>query len=387
MAFVTGALLIDAPASALNNARDAVGAVYDNEVGVKMIRTREGGYPYVSAQAFRYWLRETLLEDPEWGKHISPIFRESKIAYTDANPILYWDDDLLGYMRAPSKRADAVKARQADVKAAQATETRESVTRISPLRTSTLVSIAPVGAVNDFGTMTRSDGDPVPHSHQFYRTVMKGLFSLDLRMAGTFFYRKKSGYQNLDEVRIAQAEEQNLTKLEELEAFQLNLDERKRRVSHLLRGLGKLQGGAKQALHYTDVTPAAVLAAVTTGGNNPMHYVVGADAKGLPQVNTGALKEMLDVWGDQLISDIYVGWAQGFHDRQREVLLEALGREGLAVESLPNSKTEDTQEASSEAQRATENRGKSKVLVGHPRQVFGHLADSIQGEDGSRWLS
>ena len=361
MAFVTGIILLDAPASALNNARDAVGAVYDNEVGVKMIRTREGAYPYVSAQAFRYWLRETLTEDAEWREHVSPVFRESKVAYTDANPILYWDDDLLGYMRAPSKKSEAAKARESDAKVAKATETKESVTRISPLRTSTLVSIAPVSVVNDFGTMTRSDGDPVPHSHQFYRAVMKGLFSLDLRMAGTFFYRKKSGYQNLDEVRTAQAEERGLIKLEDAEAFQLDLEDRKKRVSHLLRGFGNLQGGAKQTVHYTDVTPAVVLAAVTKGGNNPMHYVIEADSKGLPQVNKDALKEMLDVYEDQFISDIYVGWAKGFHDQQGETLLESL-------------------------KKLTKDRKSLNVVKGHPKQIFDKLADSVQSEAATGWF-
>src|SRR5829696_9010309 len=103
MPFVTGLLLIDAPASALNNAGAALGARTDNTVAVKSIRTRTGDqYPYVSAQAFRYWLRTTLEDHTESGWKAAPIFRESKVAYTDANPIRYWDDDLFGYMRAPS---------------------------------------------------------------------------------------------------------------------------------------------------------------------------------------------------------------------------------------------------------------------------------------------
>src|SRR5690349_13378673 len=103
MAFVTAMFLIDAPASALNNSGEPIpGARTENTSSVKFIRTKEGNYPYVSAQAFRYWLRDTLEseEDIEWVK--APIYREEKVAYTDANPIYYWDDDLLGYMRAPS---------------------------------------------------------------------------------------------------------------------------------------------------------------------------------------------------------------------------------------------------------------------------------------------
>src|SRR5438270_1695169 len=94
MAFVTGLLLIDAPASALNNLGSIPGERVDNTSGVKVIRTREGMFPYVSAQAFRYWLRTTAQARIE-GWRAAPIYREEKIAYTDSNPINWWDDDLL----------------------------------------------------------------------------------------------------------------------------------------------------------------------------------------------------------------------------------------------------------------------------------------------------
>jgi CRISPR-associated protein Cst2 len=173
MTFVTGLLLIDAPASALNNLGNVEGRLFDNVAGVKVIRTREGAYPYVSAQAFRYWLRTTLEKyNPEWKS--APIWREQKVAYTDANPIKYWDDDLFGYMRVGSKQ------READEGRATETPTAETVTRSSPFKVSTFVSIAPVNIVEDWETMSRHEGDPVPYSSQFYRTTLKGLFSLDL---------------------------------------------------------------------------------------------------------------------------------------------------------------------------------------------------------------
>ena len=111
MSFVTGLILVDAPASALNNAGSIKDELYGNKVAVKAIRAGRELYPYVSAQAFRYWLRETL-ENADLGWQAAPIYREEKIAYTDANPILYWDDDLFGYMRAPGDDATAKKARQ-----------------------------------------------------------------------------------------------------------------------------------------------------------------------------------------------------------------------------------------------------------------------------------
>ena len=61
MAFITGLFLIDAPASALNNSnREVENAQEDNSQATKYIKTRQGNYPYVSAQSFRFWLRNTV---------------------------------------------------------------------------------------------------------------------------------------------------------------------------------------------------------------------------------------------------------------------------------------------------------------------------------------
>ncbi|RME09882.1 MAG: DevR family CRISPR-associated autoregulator, partial [Bacteroidetes bacterium] len=232
MSFITGLLLVDAPASALNNLGSIPGARTDNTVGVKFIRTKEGAFPYVSAQAFRYWLRETLAQNPKW--QAAPIYREEKVAYTDANPIKYWDDDLFGYMRAPSKKTSAKEAREADASRQDETPTTDTVTRVSPFRVSTLVSIAPVNITEDFGVMSRHEGDPVPHEHQFYRATLRGLFSLDLAASGAFSYRKKTGYRNLDDVRQKQAEEAGLLHDEADKMYRLSDDARLERVLALL---------------------------------------------------------------------------------------------------------------------------------------------------------
>src|SRR5581483_6182024 len=122
MAFLAGVMLLDAPASALNNSGGDPGSQYDNAVATKIVRTRQGAFPYVSAQAFRYWLRTTL-ESTDSAWQAAPVFREQKVAYTDGNPIKYWDDDLFGYMRAQSKRTGAAAAREQDARRAQETPT------------------------------------------------------------------------------------------------------------------------------------------------------------------------------------------------------------------------------------------------------------------------
>jgi CRISPR-associated protein Cst2 len=357
MSHVSGMLLIDAPASALNNAGDEPGARTDNTVAVKYISTRAGRIPYVSAQALRYWLRSTIERNRIGGWVSAPVFREQKVAYTDANPLLYWDDDLFGYMRAPSKRQSAVEARAAAGIAAVETPTQEAITRASPFRMSTLVSIAPVNITNDFGVMARHAGDPVPFEHQFYRTTLKGLFSLDLESAGTFSYVNKSGYKNLDQTRMEQAKAiPGIQHLEAEKAYRLPREERARRIAALFEGLSQLEGGAKQSIHYTDVAPCVVIVAVTRGGNNPFAHVVGADGNGQPQFKTAALVKVMEVMKDQVLSPLYIGWAPGYLEEQHAEVINALNAENI------------------------------KHVNEHPRRALQQLVKDITGEFGQSWL-
>jgi CRISPR-associated protein Cst2 len=361
MSFVTGLMLIDAPASALNNLGNVPGARTDNIVGVKMIRAKDGAYPYVSAQAFRYWLRTTL-ENEDWDWKAAPIYREKKVAYTDANPILWWDDDLFGYMRAPSKKTDAVEAREADESRADETPTTDTVTRVSPFRVSTLVSIAPVHITEDFGTMSRHEGDPVPHEHQFYRTTLKGLFSLDLHASGTFSYRQKTGFRNLDDVRTEMAQEKGLEPIEDEKSYRLPLEDRVQRISTLFEGLAHLEGGAKQTLHYTDVAPALAILAITKGGNHIFGHVLGATGRGLPEIKIDALKETLTIFEDDILSDVYVGWVKGYLDDERTKFEAALGDEGPLAAFT------------------------DKVKLSHPRQAFQALVADLKNPENASWL-
>jgi CRISPR-associated protein Cst2 len=357
MAFVTGLFLIDAPASALNNLGSIPGARTDNTVGVKMIRAKDGAYPYVSAQSFRYWLRESVSGINGW--RAAPIYREEKVAYTDANPIAYWDDDVFGYMRAPSGKTSAKEKRAADTSRANETPTTDTITRVSPFRVSTLVSVAPVNITEDFGVMSRHEGDPVPHEHQFYRATLKGLFSLDLYACGTFSYRNKTGFRNLDEVRVEQAKQvAGVAHLEASKEYRLPEAERIQRITALFEGLAQLEGGAKQTLHYTDVAPAFVVLAVTKGGNHIFGHVVGATAKGLPELKLAALQEALTVFDREILSEVYVGWVQGYLDDER-AKLEAFAR--------------------TEA-------GK-RIRISHPREAYAALIAALKDNENAAWLA
>jgi CRISPR-associated protein Cst2 len=363
MAFLTGMIILDAPASALNNAGAEDGARTDNTVAVKKIRAHDGVYPYVSAQAFRYWLRTTLEHSEDQWK-AAPVFREKKIAFSESDPITNWDDDLFGYMRAQSKKGDAdeKKDNESKTKGAAPLEKDREITRVSPLRVSTFVSIAPATIVDDFGTMSRQDGDPVPHEHQFYRAHLRGLLSLDLTSAGTFYDCERTGFKNLDSYRREKASAQGAIEanVRGQDAFRLPIEQRKNRVSTLMRGLMNLAGGAKQTLHYTDLTPAVVVFAVTQGGNHPFYRMFTGNRNEGTRLHEAATTEILTAFRSELLSQVYVGWAHGFLDAERdrfEKLMEKCD---------------------------AETRGRVRP-VAHPRSVLQEISELLSQAEADSW--
>jgi len=351
MSHVTGLLLINAPASALNNAGKDDEARTDNAIAVKFIRTPEGRYPYVSAQAVRYWLRTQLANEPGWSA--SPVFRETKVAYTDAEPTRYAEDDLFGYMRAGSKSTEEAKAAKRAEIAARSTPVDTEVgevTRVAPFRVGTLVSTRPVRIVQDFGTMARADGDPVPHEHQFYRTELIAPFGIHLACAGTFFVSQRVGYKNLDKNRVESARKANATevKVHGFDALRLPTEVRQKRVATLVRAIGRLEGGAKQTLHLTDTAPSVLVFAVLKHGNQPFLRMFGESASGTTELKLDVLEEALRVFKTDSLSELYVGWARGFLDEERKKLDEFVAK---------------TKE--------------HRIQVGHPREIADRFAEDI----------
>lgn len=286
---VNGFMLIDAPHSALNNAGNDSSERTENIVRVKAIRKGKKVYPYVSGQALRYWWRTTLEEKFNW--KVSPIEREKKIAFTSANPVEYDDDDVFGYMRA-LKKADG-----------------GTVTRLSVLKNSPLVSITGQVPTDDFGVMARHEGDPVPYEHEFYSTVLKGIFSLDLDNVGVFYKNEKTGYRNMYSELETIAEKNGAEKIED--KWIMPTEIREKRAKDVLKALPYLAGGAKQTSHLTDVSPKLLILAGIDGGNHLFMNLV-REENGEALVDVAALEEVISDYSDILLTDIYIGRRKGF---------------------------------------------------------------------------
>lgn len=305
---VIGLVLVDAPHSALNNAGTQAGQATENIVVVKTLRKGSQTYPYVSGQAWRNWWRTTLGDGFGW--KLSPIEREKKIAFTAASPAEYDDDDVFGYMKAPKGKS------------------KETVTRISPLKCSPLIAIAAQRPTDDFGVMARHEGDPVPYEHQFYSCILKGIFSLDLGAVGRFWTTNKTGYKNVTESYVPTIEQAGGRRADEASPWALPREIRVRRAKQVLEALPVLSGGAKLTSHLTDVTPKLLALTVLDGGNHPfMNLMVERD--GAAEFSLPALRQVIADYSDRILDSVYIGRREGFMDELDDPLKELTGDPSL----------------------------------------------------------
>ena len=300
-----GLTLIDAPYSALNNAGTEASQATENIVTVKKLQKGRDTYPYVSGQAWRNWWRTTLEQEfEEWSS--SPIEREKKIAFTAADPVTYDDDDVFGYMRAQSEMQGKKKV-------------NITLTRLSPLKCSPLVSIAPQIPTNDFGVMARHQGDPVPYEHQFYSCILQGIFSLDLSAVGTFSDVNRTGYKNIASSYVQTIQDAGGTQMGENPVWMLPKDIRVRRCQQTLEALPLLSGGAKLTSHLTDVTPKLIILSVLEGGNHPFINLM-VERNGVGALSIEALLEIMDDYADRFCDAVYIGRRSGFMDELEDNL-------------------------------------------------------------------
>src|SRR6202167_6856705 len=95
MTYSAGKISLDVTAGAPDN-----GGAANNVGAVEQLRIGRDTHPYVSAQAFRRWVRDSLpTAEPR-----SPVTKvgagQRQQAYTGGRPDKYLDDDLFGYMVA-----------------------------------------------------------------------------------------------------------------------------------------------------------------------------------------------------------------------------------------------------------------------------------------------
>ena len=315
-----GFLLIDVDVAALNNAGNDPTTNLDNAVATKKIKKNRRDYPYVSGQAWRYWWRETLKSDFNW--EMSPIIREKKIAFTEANPFKYPDDDMFGYMRA-------AKVVVTDEQTGREKSENITLTRVSPLKNSALIAVAYSPIVQLWSSMTRQEGDAVPYGKDEYCAIMKGMFSIDLNMAGTFSMQGRTGFLNINKKMKNEALENGAYEIEDrlakdshgnpLKLVRINQDLRLKRIGDAIRALKTLSGGAKLTTNLADVTPKLIVLATFKSGNHPFSHLAKEELdKAVFSID--AFKQVFKDYNEQLEGNIYIGKRAGFMDELNQNL-------------------------------------------------------------------
>ncbi|GGO71120.1 type I-B CRISPR-associated protein Cas7/Cst2/DevR [Nonomuraea cavernae] len=339
MSYLVGKVVLDVVAGAPNN-----GLGEDNVATVKQLRVGRDIHPYVSAQAFRRWLRDSLpASEP-----VSPVVRsgsgQKQQAYTHGRPDRYLDDDLFGYMVAV--KGDKTKTCQRD----------------TVLATGTFVSVAPRRPERDFGTMSRgfaAGENPVLHGHEFYSAELAGDVLLDLARIGVFEIDGAGLKIALPEPAAKEAADNGAEPVafRGCSALRLTIEERRRRAALLLRTLTAVRGGAKRSMHYGDRTPALILLAPVKGGINPFTRVLGVRGD-RALFDAGVLRAEIEAWADELDGPVLLGWAPGFLGEQRE-------RAQAELADLISA---------------------GSLLIDHPRVLFGALAEQIERGERDTWF-
>lgn len=311
---ISGALLIDASAAFLNGAGLGVGEDKNKVIPKtfkEKVNNRFEEVPYVSAQSWRRWLRDTTNEENSWNPSELRAIGDgsekgstNKIA-TELNPIDFPEDDLFGYMKS-GKKAE------------------ESIQRTSPFKSSILKGIRNMRALNvDEAFVHLKEGTPLPYSTRFYSTHLEGFFNLEYYRLGV--YDNLGSHQELSTELIDKNKELfNVTEISHgTKKFPKYIRKDAQQVRNvnaagLLKGLAYLRGGAKLAAFGADVSPKVLILAGMESANPVFNNLfIGTGEK--PILNIDAIKEIAKDYETKLATPIYIGIRTGYLQNESEI--------------------------------------------------------------------
>lgn len=335
---IVGTFLVSAQGAFLNGAGIDTSGEDRNSVIPKQFSDGKYRVPYVSAQAWRHWLRDTLIEETGWQKSMLRAIKLSEKGTTskiagELNPIDYPEDDMFGYMRSEEGQGRTKKVDEES--SSEETQKRvkvKALIRASPFMSSILVSLRKFGwKGKDEGFVHLEEGTPVPYSTIFYNTNLQAIFGLDMTRTGVF--RNVGDRIELREELIKPGIEQGKLKERKKDIYELSDNHTaKIRAGELLHALSILRGGAKQAAFATDVSPKVLILAGLDCGNLIFNNIFEdnpdqASSKG-PTIKVETLKEIVSDYTDRLVTPVYIGIRNGYLSPESEKTVRELGENG-----------------------------------------------------------
>lgn len=267
-----------------------------NLIVLKKVQDSKGDYyVYVSGQALRYYLKETmnqlgmsLTKLDKNGEYI--IEAENKEPTERYAEIIksHPDLDLLGFM-------EAVKGGG-----------KMAIRRWSPVKVSPLISIYPWKGESDMLTRKKEgqEGGDLVKVEINTLNFMRGTIVVDVDMIGS----------RVDELSY------------EIDPV-LSQDDKNKRVNYLVDSIKNIDGGAKKARLLDDLTPKFVIITKQKAGTPIFLNALDVDDEG--NVNIGLIKEILDEFSD-IIEDYSVGLRSGIFNNE-ELVKEEFGEKLTSV--------------------------------------------------------
>jgi CRISPR-associated protein Cst2 len=355
LTYIAGTFLIQAEGAFLNGAGLESGE-YQNTTAPKSYWDidkdgRRIRVPYVSAQAWRHWLRETFKEEnPNEPEAVLKALKlnakgnPDKIG-TEMNPIKFAEDDIFGYMRAAKDQGKEKKGKKTDEddlldeseleeEKKGKTEKTKAVMRPSPFASSILKSIRKDSTISeDEGYVHLKVGTPLPYTTKFYNTQLQGIFGLNYSHLGVF--RNDGDRIELDETLVKQymADGTIRQKDGKVGVYEITDNKRRERATMILKALAVLRGGAKQAQFGTDVTPKTIVAAGLNCGNLIFNNIF-EEREGQPVLKLETLKDIINDYRDRLATPVFIGIRKGYLHPQNEANLQAFAKENGDVVRL-----------------------------------------------------
>lgn len=342
---VVGTFLIQAEGAFLNGA--GLGRGEDKNTTIpKTLADFKDEVPYVSAQAWKRWLRDTYQsenpEDPAVIIQTTDVNEKNntKKLGSTLDPVTFAEDDIFGYMKTRKDQGTATaESEQSDEEGededvGSGREKVKPTMRTSPFHASILMSLRKVGwrgldkgfvypksvAPELLEKNPDARSTPLPYDTKFYNTQLQGIFGLNYSRLGVF--RNGGDRIELDTpLRDTYLKEGVVSLVDDKEptakTYKMVKNPRKERATKILKALSIMRGGAKQAQFGTPVHPQAIVIAGLSCGNLIFNHLF-EDTKEGPVFKLETFEEVVRDFADRIMTNVYVGIRTGYLNPESE---------------------------------------------------------------------
>lgn len=358
---IVGTFLIQAEGAFLNGAGvEKVGEERKTTIPKTFSDFREQ-VPYVSAQSWKRWLRDTYQDenpnDPAVIIQTTDVNEKNntKKLGSTLDPVTFAEDDIFGYMKTREGQGTTTAEDGDEDEEDEDVGGRGKVKptmRTSPFHASILISLRKNGwrgldkgfvhpksvAPELLEKNPDARSTPLPYDTKFYNTQLQGIFGLNYSRLGIF--RNEGDRIELDLPLVAKYQKENkVVKADEKrEIYRMIDNPRKDRATKILKALAVMRGGAKQAQFGTPVHPQAVIIAGLSCGNLIFNHLF-EDTETGPAFKIETFEEIVRDFADRIVTNVYVGIRTGYlNPKSEQVLREKYsnGKDGQSSSEVAN---------------------------------------------------